>query len=684
MRFFGLFTVLFLGIASGALCSPPSPAPPPNVLFIAVDDLNDWTGCLGHPGVKTPNIDRLARRGMLFTNAHCAAPVCNPSRVATLTGLAPWTTGVYENNQPLREKQPGAVTLPQYFRDNGYRAVGGGKVFHDASEMHDVRSWDDYFFWHPAGASGGGRRGPYGELPDPQPLSRPVHQVAEHTKRNFDWAALDLDETAWPDRQVADWAAEFLGRPQEKPFFLGVGLYRPHVPWYVPKEYFDLYELDEVLLPPVKEDDLDDLGDWARRRALDRASQHETVVELDEWRSAVRGYLAAVSFCDAMVGRILDGLESGPSRDNTIVVLWSDHGYHLGEKNHWHKRSLWERCTRVPLIISVPGMETAGQSCDRPVNLLDLFPTLAGLCGLPEKEGLDGYSLEPLLEDPESQRAWPSITTFLEGSHAVRTGQWRYIRYATGDEELYDHNEDPNEWYNLAAQPEFRPVLQQLRRWLPVDLLNIIAYGDSATDPAANIEEDFTALLEGELNAARRPSNVINAGRSGMLTGPSDQLAEDEKRDYSSPLASDRLESVVIEKEPDVVLLQFGMSDAWVQGTDPRSPSRVSPERFEQNLTRMIRTLRKSGIRVIVMTPHRMGERYPLWKRERLALYASVAKGVAAEEGVGLVDVWGAIDRQVEEGLEVDELLLDGLHLNEQGHAFVAGLISDFLEKNPN
>lgn len=440
----------------------------PNVLFIAVDDWNDWVGCLGHEQAITPNVDALAERGVLFINAHCTVSVCNPSRAAIMSGLRPETTGVFENAHRLRKKVPDLVTLPQHFRMNGYRAEGGGKIYHDVPPFcDDPDSWDDYFWWSEHGArggkvAGGGFRSPYSIPPDPEPESRPTRKITKLTKRNFDWGVVDQPESDWPDYQVAEWASEFLSREQEQPFFLAVGIFRPHVPWFNPQKYVDLYPEDAIELPAVKEDDIDDLGDWAKKRAMDRNSKHADVVEAGEWRGAVQAYLASISHADANVGRVIDALDSGPNKDNTIIAFWSDHGYHLGEKGHWHKRTLWERATHVPLIVVAPGVAESGGRCARPVNLIDLYPTLVELCGVPGRRELAGNSLVPLLKNPESEWPHPSITTYLPGNHALRTERWRYIRYQDGAEELYDHETDPDEWDNLASDPDHRPVVEEL------------------------------------------------------------------------------------------------------------------------------------------------------------------------------------------------------------------------------
>ena len=438
----------------------------PNVLFIAMDDLNDWVGVLGgHPQVKTPNIDRLASKGVLFTDAHTAAPICNPSRAALMTGLLPTTTGVYGNDQPWRIGRPDTVTISQYFRENGYTAAGGGKFFHHGRGYNDPKSWDEYFHWNPKARENGWWDG-YSFPPDPEP-ERPVTPMPSVSWRNFDWAPIDVPDEAMPDYKLSVWAEEFLNRKHEKPFFLATGIFRPHIPWFVPRKYFDMYPLEDVIVPVVKEDDLADLPPPAWAMALNDKSRHDLVVSTGNWKGAVQSYLACITFADAMVGRILDALEASKYSDNTIIVLWSDHGYHFGEKWHWHKQALWDRATRVPLIVVAPGVTRAGGQCDQPVSLIDLYPTLIDLAGLPEKRGLDGQSLQPLLKNPESEWERPATITYLYGNHALRSRRWSYIRYEDGSEELYDRRQDPAEWINLAAKSGMNSVLKQMRDGLP-------------------------------------------------------------------------------------------------------------------------------------------------------------------------------------------------------------------------
>jgi len=456
----------FLAGAAGAAAAY-SQTRRPNVLMLAVDDWNDWVGALGgHPQVKTPNLDRLAAKGVLFTDAHTAAPICNPSRTALMTGRRPTTTGIYGNDEdPWRKSLPDVITLPQHFRANGYQSLGGGKVFHHGKGFNDPKSWDDYYFWNSKGRENGWFDN-YSFPPDPEP-ARPVTPMPSVSWRNFDWAPIDVPEEEMPDFKVSSWASDVLGQKHQRPFFLAAGMFRPHIPWFVPRRYFDMYPPESIVLPAVKEDDLADVPPFARRVALNQHSRHDLLVSTGNWRRAVQAYLACITFSDAMLGRILDALDRSPNRDNTIVALWSDHGYHLGEKWHWHKQSLWQRATHVPLVISAPGITKAGSRCDRPVGLVDLYPTLCELAGLKPPEGLDGVSLRSLLENPGRDWERPALTTYGRGNHAIRTERWSYIRYHDGSEELYDRRQDAHEWINLASNASFERTKKELQKWLP-------------------------------------------------------------------------------------------------------------------------------------------------------------------------------------------------------------------------
>ena len=451
------------GLVGAFLCAG-AQAERPNVLFLCADDWNDWIGCLGSGQAKTPNVDRLAKMGCLFTNAHCAAPVCNPSRAAVMSGLRPSTTGVYENSSPLHLALPdGHLTLPGYFRKHGYVTHGGGKIYHDVIGFNHPDDWDHFFLWNEIYRKWAWECG-YSRPPDPQPERRPVAEITAKTKRNFDFAPLDCDDRAMPDFKSTSYAIEFLKQAHDRPFFLAVGQFRPHVPWFVPQKYFDLYPLGEIELPPVLESDIDDLPAIAKKRAVDKNSKHAELVKLGEWKKAVQGYMACISFADAQIGRVLDALDASAYKNNTIIVLWSDHGYHLGEKGHWHKRTLWERSTRVPLIFVVPGLTQTGSRCNNPVDLMSLYPTLVELAKLP---AVTGSSLVPMLRNPSEIRNTVALTTHKRGNHAVRSHTHRYIRYSDGSEELYDHREDPNEWHNLVGSEEAGATTAVLKKHLP-------------------------------------------------------------------------------------------------------------------------------------------------------------------------------------------------------------------------
>lgn len=427
----------------------------PNILFIAVDDWNDWVGCMGNEQAITPHVDRLAARGMLFTNASCAASVCNPSRAAVMSGLRPTTTGVYENATPLQTQlDDGHLTIAKYFRKHGYLAHGSGKLYHDQIGGHPHDDFDDYYFWNEHYRKWGWELG-YSRKPDLEPSKRPYAKITSKTKRNFDFGPVVGEESKMPDFMSTSYGVEFLKQKHEKPFFLAIGQFKPHLPWFAPKKYFDMYPLDKIQHPPTKDGDLDDLPKIALKRTNDSASKHHLVKELDEWKKAIQGYLACISFSDAQVGRLLDALDASPYKDNTIIVLWSDHGYHLGEKDHWHKRTLWERSVKVPYIIVAPGVTKAGTRCVAPVDLMSVYPTLLELAGLPANPQIkdQGVSVKPLLLDPSCSWENYALCTHIRGNHSVRSEHYRYIRYQDGSEELYDHRVDPNEWNNLAHKP---------------------------------------------------------------------------------------------------------------------------------------------------------------------------------------------------------------------------------------
>jgi arylsulfatase A-like enzyme len=447
-------SALCLTISLGSGVARAASAEKPNILFIAIDDQNDWIGCLeGHPQVKTPHIDRLAGRGTLFTNAHCQSPLCNPCRTSLMSGLRPSTTGIYGLAPWIRnvEEFADVVTLPQYLAKHGYRTYSTGKIYHGGNGR---RKGDREFHVLGPPASVGAR-----------PKQKLVDTPSKHPL--VDWGVFDHEDEDKGDWKVATWAVDQLDAGPEKPFFLSVGFFLPHVPCYATQKWFDLYPLDTLELPPVRMDDRDDTPrfSWYLHWSLPEP-RLRFLKEADQWKNLVRSYMACTSFVDSQVGRVLAALKRNGYEDNTVVVLWSDHGWHLGEKLITGKNTLWDRSTRVPLIFAGPGV-VAGARCSKPAELLDIYPTLVEICGLPPKEGLEGHSLMPQLKDADAPRPWPAITTHNAGNHGIRTERWRYIRYADGSEELYDMQADPNEWNNLAGEQQYADTIAELRKFLP-------------------------------------------------------------------------------------------------------------------------------------------------------------------------------------------------------------------------
>ncbi len=426
----------------------------PNVLFIAIDDLNDWVGCLqGHPQVQTPNIDRLAARGTLFTNAHCQSPLCNASRTSLMLGLRPSTTGIY-GLAPWFRKVPelkDRVTLAQHFEANGYQTFSGGKIYHGGKGGKQ----GEFQQWGPNASVGA------------KPKQKLVNEPSGHPL--VDWGTFPHRDEDKGDWHVASWAVEQLDQlgKLDHPFFMGVGFFLPHVPCFATQKWFDLYPDDELQLPAYLDGDRNDVSKFASYLHWDLPETRLSwLKQNNEWRSLVRAYLASTSFVDSQVGRVLDALEASGKADNTIVVLWSDHGWHVGEKDITGKNTLWRASTRVPLIFAGPGVGS-GKSTRQPAELLDMYPTLIDLCGLPKRDDLEGHSLLPQLNDPNAKREHPAITTHNHDNHSVVTDQWRFIRYADGSEELYDIVNDPNEWANVAKKGENAEVRATLTNFLP-------------------------------------------------------------------------------------------------------------------------------------------------------------------------------------------------------------------------
>lgn len=467
--------VFLLAASVPLVAAGPAPIAKPNVLFIAVDDLNDYISPLDHhPGIKTPNFERLAHRSVTFANAHCAAPACHPSRVAVMTGVHPTTSGIYRNlfgahGPRWRDESPAlkdAVVLSQHFRNHGYRAAGAGKIFHALQwapndSQNDPTAWDEY-------------RGdplnpiapdwPRAKLPTDAEAGLPPGRPHIHLVTG---PLAPADEISG-DHLVVDWATAQLHAPHDKPLFLAVGLFRPHMPFEVPQAWFDLYPLADVKLPVTRANDLDDAHDHGRR------SWHTWVAANQQWEKLMQGYLASISYVDNQLGRLLDALDASPMKDNTIIVLWSDHGFHIGEKENWEKFALWDQTTRVPLFIHAPGQSRDGVKTRQPATLTDLYPTLCELAGIPIPAQCDGTSLVPQLKNPATPRATLSLTSFKfagepDASHAVSDPRYRFIRYGNGFEELYDLETDPNEFTNRAGDSRLAAVRARLIQALPVN-----------------------------------------------------------------------------------------------------------------------------------------------------------------------------------------------------------------------
>ena len=462
-----LITILHLTACSTSTSSS-IPKEKYNVLFISIDDLNDWVGCLGgHPQAKTPHIDELAKEGTLFSKAYCPATACLPSRASIMTGVAPYRSGCYENKDDQQWQlilKPIADTLPGHFRKNGYYTAGAGKIFHHF--QNDPDSWDDYYpskrvqfprIHHPAKEDLTEFKGKEG--------------VPKFWYNEFKWGPLKMTEKDTGDNHSVQFVLDQLkNQTKDKPFFLTCGIYRPHVPWFAPKKYFDMFPLEQIQLPPRNPDDFKDIP-GGRKRAGNRV-YFDVLEKYGQHKQAVQAYLASIAYMDALIGRLMRGLKKSGHAENTIVVFWSDHGWHLGEKDNYRKFSLWEESCRVPFIIKLPeklkDKFPQGQISGRVVGLIDIFPTLTELCGLPQpRQKFDGSSVLPLLVNADTEWDKTAISQYGRDNYSLRSEKYRYIRYSDGAEELYDHSNDPYEWNNLADFPAYRTVKEKLKAKLP-------------------------------------------------------------------------------------------------------------------------------------------------------------------------------------------------------------------------
>mgnify|MGYP001292601822 CR=1 FL=1 len=424
----------------------------PNILLIAVDDLNDWIGVLkGHPQALTPNIDRLANEGMLFANAHCQAPVCNPSRASLMTSLYPSTTGIYFLNpdiehSPIAKK---SILMPKRFLNEGYYVTGAGKLFHNARGINK-KYVPNY----------GGNFGGFGPFPEEKLTNFPGHPL-------WDWGIFPNDDSLMPDYKLATWAESILKNEIATPFWMGVGFYRPHVPQYVPKKWFDLYPIDSIQLPEVLKNDLNDISNYGINitREGHVSPKHEWVIENEQWKPLVQSYLACISFVDAQIGRVFDALKNSAYANNTFIILFSDHGFHLGEKERYAKRSLWNDGTRVPLIFWGPNISKG--TSKKPVQLLDIYPTLLDLAQINADELHEGHSLYNILKGGVEKWARYARTSFGPGNHSIISENYRYVHYNDQTEEFYDYTIDPHEWINKSNDPKYRDLIKQHRALLP-------------------------------------------------------------------------------------------------------------------------------------------------------------------------------------------------------------------------
>ncbi len=422
----------------------------PNVLFLVIDDLNTWL--LGDTNryagkVVAPNIRKLADSGVLFNRAYTSSPFCSPSRTALLSGLRPWKSGIYDNGLDMDGSKAlqKAISLPQLFKNAGYFTASYGKIGHG----WDTRDhWDDH------------KPHKRDQVPPGAPLT-PIGRGEQ------DWGVTHLAEEEMGDTTYADAAIKQLQKTHDKPFLVACGLFHPHMPWYVPQKYFDMFPLDEVTIPELLENDLDDVPPLGRAVTDGKKRFVESVLSSGLHKQGVQAYLATTAYADAQMGRVLDALEKSPYRDNTIVLLMTDHGFHLAEKGHWQKGTLWEEATHNLLMFRVPGMTKPGGKSERFVSLQDVYPTLTQLAGLNKPDYVDGRSLVPLLRNPDADWESTAISSLYDRYVSFRTEGFRYTRYSADQEELYDCIRDPHEWHNVIYNPEYTEVLKQLRDSIP-------------------------------------------------------------------------------------------------------------------------------------------------------------------------------------------------------------------------
>ena len=531
-------------MSAGTAC-----AKQPNVLFLAVDDMNDWIGSLGAtPRAITPNLDKLAARGVNFSNAHTPGVYCAPARAAIFSGQYASTTGCYRSSDYFTD-HPEIEGLPLSFSKAGYTTLGVGKLYHHMPGSIDVRGWDEFYLRKPSQRTEGWSLDNWTEeMPFPDPFPASVFNKGKEIKGGLflEWAGLPNDkEEEMADTIRVNWAVDQLGKKHDKPFFLACGIYAPHFPNYCPQKYFDLYDRDKIELPPIKVDDLEDLPERMKRAKMARSKIHKELEAKGAVKDAIHGYLSCMSYADAMMGRVLDALEKSPYADNTIVVLWSDHGYHHGEKYDWGKHTLWERTSNVPFIWAGPGVKK-GAVTDVTASLIDMYPTFVEMCGLPRPhQKLEGTSLASTLEKPAVAKDRDVYLPYMApGEYAIINKDWRYITYGDDGEELYDLKSDPNEWNNLAENPKYEDTKRLLRKSAPKKF--------SPAAPKRAIGKDL--IIEGETFRWRKEGEKVapkKTAQSGKKKGNKKNvllIVCDDLNTHVSPSGYDHIKTPTLAK----------------------------------------------------------------------------------------------------------------------------------------
>ncbi len=465
----------------------------PNVIIFALDDLNDMINPLGYSQVKTPNFNRLAKSGMSFTNAHAPGAFSAPSRTAIMTGLHVTKSGCYQEDVFMYD-HPEYVTMQMAFKNGGYQTFGAGKIYHHRSGFLDQRGWDEYHSRSQQEKDMAWEMNGYHMTDVPLPTPYPNSPYYTKTERkaspglHLEWGPIDnAKEKDMVDVIRTNWACDVIRRKHDKPFFLALGLYCPHYPNYAPQKYFDLYNRDSIQIPIFKEEDIDDLPIEIRNVVKNKMKQHKELQALDAVKDAVMGYLACVSFADAMLGKVLDALEASPHKKNTIVMTYSDQGFHLGEKGIWGKHTLWQRTSHVPFICAGPGIPK-NTKVSTTVSLIDIYPTFVELCKLPNNTELDGVSLAATLKNPTSAKERNVVLPYpTRGGYAVINKNWRYIHYPDNTEEFYNEVEDPFEWTNLAANPKYRSIMDEMKK-----------SGPASFAPNVTPKKELDLIVEGD------------------------------------------------------------------------------------------------------------------------------------------------------------------------------------------